>query len=92
MQAGRVEASAALRTIRTTRLRSEKVRYLLEALADKDQQLPLSLRFQRLSRQLEKITLDDHKTDLFSQLTLAVHDLNLLIAREFYPGSDNDDA
>jgi len=86
VQAEQMDAAAALSLIRTARARAEKVRCLLAALGDNDQKIALSLRFQRMSRQLERITKDDAATDLFSQLTLAVHDLNLLIGQEFYPG------
>ena len=85
VQAGRLKASTARCTIHTARARAEQVSYLLEALGEKDQKLALSLRFRRLARKLEKTVRSDDETRLFSQLTLAVHDLNLLLSGEFYP-------
>jgi uncharacterized protein len=87
VKAGRTEPAAALRIIRTARDRADKVRLLLCALGDADEQLPLSARFRRASKRLKESELDEETADLYSQLTLAVHDLNLLLGDAFYPGS-----
>jgi uncharacterized protein len=87
VSAGRTEPAAALRIIRTARERADKVRRLLHALGDIDEQLPLSTRFRRAGKALHGRELDEETADTYGQLTLAVHDLNLLLSDAFYPGS-----
>jgi Fe-S-cluster containining protein len=86
VQAGRVERASASRIIRTARERAEKVCVLLRELGDTDEQSALSLRFQRAAKRYEKAPLSDRKADTYADLTLAVHDLNMLISEAFYPG------
>jgi Fe-S-cluster containining protein len=86
-QAGRLEIKAAQRIIRTARQRADKVKRLLRELGDADDQTALSIRFRRVKRRLESGALDEATADLFGQLTLAVHDLNLLLSDAFYPGA-----
>ena len=76
---------AALRLIRTALGHAEKVRRLLRSLGDDDEQLALSRRFQRTKRRLEKGLSNEETAGRYADLTLAVHELNLLLSREFYP-------
>ena len=92
VKAGRTEPAAALRIIRTARERADKVRRLLCALGDTDEQLPLSARFRRTGKRMRERDLDDDTAELYGQLTLAVHDLNLLLSDAFYPGSPRHEA
>jgi len=87
VKAGQTEPAAAGRIIRTARARADKVLRLLRALGDADEQLPLSARFRRTSRRLKEHELDKETADAYGQLTLAFHDLNLLLGDAFYPGS-----
>ncbi len=87
VKAGQTEPAAALRIIRTARNRADKVRRLLRALGDADEQLPLSKRFRRTSKRLGEQDLEEGAAGTYAQLTLAVHDLNLLLSDAFYPGS-----
>jgi uncharacterized protein len=87
VKAGHTERSAALRIIGTARERADKVRRLLCALGDTDEQLPLSARFRRTGKRLRESDWDEETADVYAQLTLAVHDLNLLLGDAFYPGS-----
>jgi uncharacterized protein len=87
VKAGRTETAAALRIIRTARERAEIVRRLLGALGDTDEQLPLTARFRRTGKRMKERDLDEETADTYAQLTLAVHDLNLLLGDAFYPGS-----
>lgn len=87
VKAGQTEPAAALRIIRTARERADKVLRLLCALDDTDEQLPLSARFRRTSKRLKEHELDEETADTYGHLTLAVHDLNLLLGDAFYPGS-----
>ena len=84
--AGEIEKESALRTIRDARKRAEKVRGLLQELGDTNESLALSLRFKRIKKKIETSALDDDTAEIFSRLTLAVHDLNLLLHAKFYPG------
>jgi len=83
--AGETPVAAALRTIRIARQRAERVRTLLRALDDTGEQVALSLRFKRLRRRIESMPLDDATAETYADLTLAVQDLNLLLAQSFYP-------
>jgi uncharacterized protein len=87
VKADQTEPAAALRIIRTARARAEKVLRLLRALGDTDEQLPLSARFRRMGKRLKEQEVDKETADTYGQLTLAVHDLNLLLGDAFYPGS-----
>ncbi len=86
VKAGLTEKRAALEIIQTTRDRAGKVWRLLRELGDTDEDLSLSKRFRRTTRRLEEIGLDDESADLYGELTLAVHDLNLALSEGFYPG------
>jgi hypothetical protein len=87
VKAGRTEPAAALGIIRTARDRADKVRRLLSALGDTDEQLSLSARFRRTGKRLTGRDLDEATADTYAELTLAVHDLNLLLSEAFYPGT-----
>jgi Fe-S-cluster containining protein len=86
VNARRMESAAALRLIGTARQRAEKVRRLLRALGDTDEHLALSLRFRRTSKRIHRNEIDEQTADTFGELTLAVHDLNVLLSEVFYPG------
>jgi uncharacterized protein len=86
VQEGRVERAAALRIVHTTKERAEKVRALLRELGETDEGAALSLRFQRAAKRYEKAPLTDGKAEIYADLTLAVHDLNMLMRGAFYPG------
>jgi hypothetical protein len=81
---GRIERAAALRVIGTARDRAEKVRRGLRALGDSDEGVALGARFRRTARRMEKLALDDQNAEAYAQLTLAVHDLNLIVSEAFY--------
>ena len=87
-----LEMGAALLTIQHTRKRADKVKTLLRELGDTDEQVALSLRFQRLTRRLEAHLPDEASANVFSQLTLAVHDLNVVLRDAFYPGDSRQPA
>jgi Fe-S-cluster containining protein len=85
-QAGRIEIRVALRLIRTARQRAGKVMRLLRELGDTDERTALSIRFRRTSRRIESGDIDEDTAGLFGQLTLAIHDLHVLLSDNFYPG------
>ena len=84
-KAGKVEADAALRTIRRARRRAEKVGQLLRELGDTDDHKPLTVRFRQTQRRVETSELDEAGADRFGELTLAVLDLQVLLSNEFLP-------
>ena len=90
VRAGRTSRNAALGIIRAARGRAAEVRRLLRQLGDTDEQLPLSSRFRQTARRVEQQGLDEDAAELFGRLTLAVHDLNLLLGDAFYPGRATD--
>jgi Fe-S-cluster containining protein len=75
----------ALRVIRAAHRRANKVRRLLLALGDKDEGVALANRFRTTAKRLESAELDPQTAGLHSQLTLAFHDLSLLLNESFYP-------
>lgn len=81
---GEVELNAALRIVRTAHRRAALVVKLLRQLGDENETLALSLRFQRTQRRLERALSDEESAALYADLTLAVHDLNLLLREKFY--------
>ncbi len=86
VKAGRLATGTVLDIIRAAQKRSQKVRDLLCALGETDEPTALGARFRRTVRRLENAKLDDATADLYGELTLAVHDLNLLLSQAFYPG------
>ena len=83
---GETKPSDALNLIEKARRRADKVRQLLRKIGDKDEHVALSLRFRRTARRVQQGEVDRQTGDLFSQLTLAVQDLNVLLSESFYPG------
>lgn len=83
---GRLATAAALRIIQDARERADKVRNLLQLLGDKDEHIALAARFRRTTRRVEQNVFDQSTADAYGELTLAVHDLNVLLSQAFYPG------
>jgi hypothetical protein len=86
LHAGRIERTAALRLIRTARRRADIVRRLLRELGDADEQAALSGRFRRMKQRMESGIPDGKTAGVFSGLTLAFQDLNVLLSEAFYSG------
>jgi len=86
VQAGRTRHAEALRIVATARERAEKVRGLLRELGDREEATALSVRFRRTTTRLKATELSEETAARYGELTLAVHDLNLLIGDAFYPG------
>lgn len=85
VKSGRINQDAALGTIRTARQRADRVREVLRQLGDTEETAALSVRFRRMKKRAEAGELNDAAADLFGELTLAVHDLNMLLSDAFYP-------
>jgi Fe-S-cluster containining protein len=84
VKAGRVAPVEARRLIRTARQRADLVKRLLLELGDDDEHVALSLRFRRVKQQVEASVPDEDAAEIFGRLTLAVHDLNVLLSDAFY--------
>jgi hypothetical protein len=86
VQEGRVERAEASGIVRRAKERAERVRGLLRELGDNDEGIALSLRFQRVAKRFENEHLAENKAEIYGDLTLAVHELNMLLSEAFYPG------
>jgi Fe-S-cluster containining protein len=85
VQEGKTTRARALRVIRAARRQADLVKKLLGLLGDTQENVALADRFRRLSKLLTQAGLDKAQANLFSQLSLAFHDLNLLLNDAFYP-------
>lgn len=83
--AKRVSLAEALRLIGEARKGARKVRRLLRGLGDADEARALGDRFLRTTRRVEHSSHEAGTAELYGRLTLAFHDLSLLIHDEFYP-------
>jgi hypothetical protein len=81
---GQTTLPAALRRVRQAQQKAERVRRLLRALGDVDETVALSIRFRRMRVRFEKGLASAEDIDRFGELTLATHDLNLLLSEAFY--------
>lgn len=83
---GRVGRAGALGRIRKAFALADEVRRLLRELGDEDESTALGKRFRRTRRRVESSSADRATAVLFGELTLAVHELNVVLSEEFYPG------
>ena len=83
---GHLEIPQALRIIRVAQRKAGLVLRLLRELGDTREYLPLSRRFRSVKSRIESAIPDPKTAGVYGRLTLAVHDLNLRLAEEFYPG------
>jgi uncharacterized protein len=86
LKEGHVQRKAALSIIGRAQKRAEAVRRLLRELGDTDEKVSLKRRFRSTTKRLQSALLDEDTAGRYGQLTLAVHDLNLLLSQAFYPG------
>jgi uncharacterized protein len=91
--AGKTDTDAALKLIRSTRRKADKVLKLMREIGDTDEAVSLSVRFRKLGQRFETGDIEtwleqkseEELYDLFSQLTLAAHELNFVLAEKFNP-------
>jgi len=84
VKAGEVKISEARKVIRSALQRAGRVKTLLRKLGDSDESLALRKRFQRMRRTMERQPLSKEAAHAFSELTLAVHELNMILSERFY--------
>jgi hypothetical protein len=85
LAAGEVRPPAAERVVARTLRQAEKVRKLLRLLGEHSEGKPLASRFRLASKRQEKAAGGHHQTQIYSELTLAFHELTLALGESFYP-------
>lgn len=85
--AGNTTPEAALKVIKTTQRRASKVLRLLRELGNQEEHVSLSKRFKQVTRDFETGRLTGEMAGIYGDLTIAVHELNLVLSSAFYPGS-----
>jgi hypothetical protein len=83
---GQTTLGQALRIVQRARRQAARVRQLLAQLGDRDDSVPLSVRFRRMRARFEGGLEDNESVDRFGELTLATHELNVLLSEAFLPG------
>jgi hypothetical protein len=86
VKSGGVDAGEALRIIRRAQKLVAEVRELLIELGDTDERKPLRARFRSVCHRLDGASCGTEEAMVFGRLTLAMHNLNLLLAEKFYSG------
>jgi len=87
LQRGEVTREEALRLIRSARRRVKRIETLLRALGENDKALSLRGRIVRLAKRLQRAELEPSVAQLFGELSIASHRLNLLLQDRFYPAA-----
>jgi Fe-S-cluster containining protein len=82
---GSITEAQALGTIRGARKLADKVDMLLRSLEPSDEPRALAERFRRTAKRLERTELDSATAGKFGRLTVAYHQLNLVLRARFYP-------
>ena len=85
VKSGQINPEKATRTVRSALRRVKKVKDLLQQLGDTDETVALSKRFRRMQRKIENGPSSKETAHMFSELTLAFHDLNMMLSEKFYP-------
>jgi len=85
VQSGKLGVPEALKRIQAVRRLAAKVERLLNELGFNEPTLPLSRRFQHCQRTASRGKFDRKQLEVLAELQLTVHELNLRLARDFYP-------
>ncbi|MDB6057777.1 MAG: Flagellin N-methylase [Verrucomicrobiales bacterium] len=83
-QEGRTTETEALRVIKDARKKAARVQELLANLGDNDATVALSKRFQSVRRKMESGGGATEQIEIFGLLTVAVHELNVVLSERFY--------
>lgn len=84
VEAGALDVSQALKTIAKARRLADRVQRLLRLTGDADVHLPVAKRFLRTTRRMEAGFPDEDAAAAYADLTLAVHELNMLLHASFH--------
>jgi len=82
----KIPKSQALQIIREARMKLAMINELLAEFENTDETLSHRVRFKQVIHQMKDRKSDRAKSIAFGDLTLAFHELNVLIAASFYPG------
>jgi len=80
----KIRRATATRIIGKVREVVEETERLLTRLGDEEDKTPLRARFQRLSKKLHMATLHPREAAVYAELTLAMHQLDVLLSEHFY--------
>lgn len=83
VRTGTLSLEAAKKRVRLALRHVQHVRELLEKLGNSNERAPLSRRFRMVQRQLETQSASAETAALFSELTLAISDLNRTLRKHF---------
>ena len=86
VSSGNISRKRALSIIREAKGKLATINKLLARLENSDETLSHRARFNQVTREMKEKKSDQVKRAAFGELTLAVHELNVLIAASFYPG------
>jgi uncharacterized protein len=87
-KAGEIDFATALRLVKKTRRKADKVRQLLRKLGDNDEVCSLGERFHRMQCRMEATAPGPDALATFADLSLEVHRLKLLAQERFYTRPD----
>jgi len=85
--AGVLKKETALQIISQAIDELRRINQYLVQLGNNNEKVSHKLRFTKICSQFDKGIQDKEKRAIFSELTIAVHKLDLLLAESFYPGS-----
>lgn len=88
VEAGAQTLESGLKVVKQARGKAEKVRRLLTRAGEVDEGLSIGKRFQRVQRWIERGEADEAVAEVFGELGLAMHQLDLLAHRRFYTVED----
>lgn len=94
LKAARISAASAVKTIRKAKRLAAAAKALLEQLGNTDTHRPLAARFRQAARELVERSRRDRggvptnreETQLFGELTEAMHEFNWFVSQKLHPG------
>jgi Fe-S-cluster containining protein len=81
---GEIRRPAAKRIVGETRKAVEEIERLLAGLGDDGVKMPLRIRFQKLSKKLQRTGMQPREAETYGELTLAMHQLDCMLSEQFY--------
>jgi Fe-S-cluster containining protein len=79
-----IETEEARRVVKKARAAVARVEELLSKLGTDEKNLPLRKRFQSQVKRMDRSEVGREQSELFAELTLAFHGLDVLLRKEFY--------
>jgi len=88
VKSGETSTAAALRIIKKTKAAAHKVRSILSNLGDADEHVSIGKRFRQTTQRIQHYRPDNETAARYGELTVAMHELNLVIREHFYASQD----